>query len=222
MTHQWKLLINRIFFVRLFGPLKQTTIIMAPHNTCRPDCASLCQVFFKLGTILQLISICCWEEKMKKMSCFEFGRTNKTLLSQKICFCQSSIVRNARWLYQLITILASLSALWWWFVLPMTPGQKPEIFLLLCLTSLGKLILFRPLGNAFITAVVPPTMKRRKYQAETTHASEREYNQKRIERCTAGSNRWITSFVPWGRATLSFQIYIMWREYLLNPAVVKS
>lgn len=37
------------------------------------------------------------------------------------------------------------------------------------------------MAPAFITAVVPPTMRRRKCQAETTHVTEREYNQKPID-----------------------------------------
>lgn len=45
------------------------------------------------------------------------------------------------------------------------------------------------MAPAFITAVVPPTMRRRKCQAETTHATEREYNQKLIDRYAVESNR---------------------------------
>ncbi len=37
---------------------------------------------------------------------------------------------------------------------------------------------FLKVAPAFITAVVPPTMRRRKCQAERTHATEKEYNQK--------------------------------------------
>lgn len=43
------------------------------------------------------------------------------------------------------------------------------------------ILAFLETAPAFITAVVPPTMRRRKCQAETTHATEREHDQKLIE-----------------------------------------
>lgn len=53
----------------------------------------------------------------------------------------------------------------------------------------GPILSILEMAPAFITAVVPPTMRRRKCQAETTHATEREHNEKPIDSNTVESNR---------------------------------
>lgn len=45
------------------------------------------------------------------------------------------------------------------------------------------------MAPAFITAVVPPAMRRRKCQAESTHATERKYNQKLVHCYAVERNR---------------------------------
>lgn len=78
------------------------------------------------------------------------------------------------------------------------------------------------MAPAFITAVIPPTMKRRKCQAETTHAPERTYNQKRVHWYTVESNRWTISLVWWKSATLSYIKQGLFPKGKNNPSTLDT